>query len=81
MHRLLMICNHIDRMGEIGEFELRQKFGLSRSLYIQVKSDLLNAVAFKWRVEFNKTRKTWRYIGHKIEEEQRKAKADARQED
>ena len=81
MHRLLKICNFLEQVSEIGEFELRHKFGMSKSLYAQVKSDLLNASAFKWRVEFNRVRKVWRYIGKEVEAQERRKKANERKED
>ena len=80
MHRLLQLCNIIEKNGEIGEFELRHTMGISHSLYSQVKSDLLHASAFKWRVEFNKRTKTWKYIGGIAEAEARRKADEKRKE-
>ena len=81
MHRLLMVCNYIDKMKEVGEFDLRRHFSLSQSLYAQLKSDLIHANTFKWRVEFNKETKVWRYIGGEAEAEARKKKDERRKDD
>ena len=80
MYRLLQLCNIIEKNGKIGEFELRHAMGLSHSLYAQVKSDLLNASAFKWRVKFDKRTKTWNYIGGIAEAEARRLADEKRKE-
>ena len=80
MHRLLQLCNIIEKNGKIGEFELRHAMGLSHSLYAQIKSDLLHASAFKWRVKFDKRTKTWNYIGGIAEAEARRLADEKRKE-
>jgi len=80
MYRLLQLCNLIEKNGSIGEFELRHAVGLSYSLYSQVKSDLLHASAFKWRVKFDKRTKTWHYIGGIAEAEARRLADEKRKE-
>ena len=80
IHRLLQLCNIIEKNGEIGEFELRHTMGLSHSLYSQIKSDLLHASAFKWRVEFNKRTRKWKYIGGIAEAEARRIADEKRKE-
>ena len=54
--------------------------GLSHSLYSQIKSDLLHASAFKWRVEFNKRTRKWKYIGGIAEAEARRIADEKRKE-
>ena len=80
MYRLLQLCNLIEKNGSIGEFELRHAVGVSYSLYTQVKSDLLHASAFKWRVKFDKRTKTWHYIGGIAEAEARRLADEKRKE-
>ena len=80
MHRLLQLCNMIEKLGQVEEFTLRHHFGLSQSLYAQIKSDLLHASAFKWRVEFDKRTKIWKYIGGIAEADARRLANEKRKE-
>ena len=65
MRRLNLICQFIEQEYEITEFDIRHHFGISQSLYAQIKSDLQNGSMFTWKVEFDKKRRVWRYIGER----------------
>ncbi len=67
IRRLNVICQFIEQNTPVSEFELRHHFGISRSLYSQIKADLKEGHMFTWKVKFDKKTKMWYWVDKREE--------------